>query len=309
MQKEMGNLPWEKIQTAQKMQDYIKAHYQDEIFPFDGLYALAGYSERHAVRIFRELTGKTPNEYIRVLRVTKSAEGLLDRKKTILDVALDTSFDSHEGYTKAFSQAFGVSPKQYKKGKTPIPLFIPYPIETYYKHLWKKGEDGMEQQPKPVLCTVTPVERPKRKLMILRSKKARDYWTYCEEVGCEWEGLFNSLPDKMDTAAILTLPLFLQKEGYGEVASGVELPSNYAGGVPDGCELIELAPCMMLYFQSQPVQSEEECLAAIGQVIQAADIYDPSSYGMEWADDAAPRFNFGGSVEKGAKIAIPVRKK
>lgn len=308
MQEEMKTVRWDKIESVQRMQDFIKQNYLEPAFPYERLYALAGYSERHANRIFKELTGKTPQEYVRVLRMTKSAEELLEQEKNVLDVALDACFDSHEGYTKAFSHIFGVSPNQYKKGMTPIPLFIPYPVETYYKYLRNKGVNQMEED-KPFLCMITPIERPKRKLMVLRSREAQDYWSYCEEMGCEWEGLFNSLPDKMDTAAILNLPEFLQKEGYHDVASGIELPWDYTGLVPDGCELLELPPCIMLYFQSQPISSEDECLSAIGQVIKAVDAYDPTLYGYEWAYDMAPRFNFGGSLEKGAKLALPVRKK
>ena len=47
-----------------------------------------------------------------------------------------------------------------------------------------------------LLCMVTPVERPKRKLMLLRSANASDYWSFCQEKGCDWNGLLNSIPEK-----------------------------------------------------------------------------------------------------------------
>lgn len=37
-------------------------------------------------------------------------------------------------------------------------------------------------------------------------KKAVDYWSFCEEKGCDWEGLFNSIDCKMDSVAIMKLP-------------------------------------------------------------------------------------------------------
>ena len=43
---------------------------------------------------------------------------------------------------------------------------------------------------------ITAKERNKRKLIYLPSKNAQDYFSYCEEVGCEWEGLLNSIPEK-----------------------------------------------------------------------------------------------------------------
>ena len=78
------------------------------------------------------------------------------------------------------------------------------------------------------ICTVIPVERPKRKLIYLPSKSATGYLSYCEEVGCDWEGLQNSIPEKFDTAAILELPEFLQEYGYSNIASGVEVPLDYS---------------------------------------------------------------------------------
>lgn len=49
--------------------------------------------------------------------------------------------------------------------------------------------------------TVTVVERPARKLIFLRIPTATDYFSACEEVGCDWEGFYNSIPEKFDTAA------------------------------------------------------------------------------------------------------------
>ena len=89
MQEEMKTVRWDKIESVQRMQDFIKQNYLEPAFPYERLYALAGYSERHANRIFKELTGKTPQEYVRVLRMTKSAEELLEQEKNVLDVALD----------------------------------------------------------------------------------------------------------------------------------------------------------------------------------------------------------------------------
>ncbi|MGI6659693.1 MAG: hypothetical protein ACOX4N_09885 [Dethiobacteraceae bacterium] len=42
----------------------------------------------------------------------------------------------------------------------------------------------MKRKVSPVV-TVTVIERPARKLILLRSKKATDYFSYCEEKGCD----------------------------------------------------------------------------------------------------------------------------
>lgn len=45
---------------------------------------------------------------------------------------------------------------------------------------------------------------------------------------------------------------------------------------------------------------------ALGIVFEAIENYQPERYGYRYADDVAPRFNFGSSAENGAKMAVPV---
>lgn len=160
-----------------------------------------------------------------------------------------------------------------------------------------------------LVCMVTAVEKPRRKLLIMRSKQAHDYWSFCQEAGCDWEGLFNSIGEKMDTAAILELPQSLHAQGYSNVAAGIELPLDYSKKLPDNCELVELEACRMLYFQSEKFEKDEDFCIAINSVFKAIDNYDISSYGYEFAPELAPKFNYGASKEMGAKIALPIADK
>lgn len=75
-----------------------------------------------------------------------------------------------------------------------LPLFIQYPISHYYALLKQKEEPFMSKDLS--FCMITAKERGKRKLIYLPSKHAQDYLSYCEEIGCEWEGLLNSIPEK-----------------------------------------------------------------------------------------------------------------
>lgn len=117
-------MQWEKVELAARMQNYIRDHCMDADFTMDALYEAAGYSRRHACRIFKELMDKTPEEYVRAVQMTASAESLIKTDSTILDIALDTNFESHEGYTRAFNKLFGTTPSRYRHGQVPIPLFV-----------------------------------------------------------------------------------------------------------------------------------------------------------------------------------------
>lgn len=82
-------MQWDKIELTSRMQNYIREHCMDEDFSIDALYAYTGYSKRHACRIFKELLYKTPEEYVRAVQMTASAESLIKTDANILDIALD----------------------------------------------------------------------------------------------------------------------------------------------------------------------------------------------------------------------------
>lgn len=296
----------DKTAIVQRMQDYIEQHIGDEDFSLNGVYEAIGYSRRHADRLFKELVGMTPQNYVKAICLTRGAGSLLKAGDTVLDIALNSRFQSHEGFTRAFESRFRITPAEYRKRPIAIPLFIPYPVSHYQALVNHKEEITMTNVMS--MCTVTPVERPKRKLIFQRSKKAEDYFSYCQEMGCEWEGLLNSIPEKVDTAALIELPKFLIKEGYSSVAAGVEVPLDYEAKIPEGYETAELEECLMLYFQSESYENEDDFCIAIESVYKAIERYVPGQYGYKYAYTKAPSFNFGADSATGAKIAVPAVK-
>lgn len=298
---------WEKVNAVQKMQEYIRDHINEEINIVD-IARASGYSTRHAARIFKELLRRTLLDYIRAIRLTNSAKDLLMSQKNILEIAINTQFDTHEGFIRAFSDEFGITPQRYRYEKPPVKYFIQYPIKHYYSYLYYKGNENMKKENTIALCTVTTVSRPKRKLILMRANRAQDYWSFCEEKGCDWEGLFNSIDCKMDNAAILELSEGLIIRGTTACAAGIEVPYNYEGKIPEGCDCIELSECEMIYFQTEPFENEDEFGTAIDIVSKAVNSYKSKQYGYEYALDLAPRYNYGASKEMGAKQAIPVRR-
>jgi AraC-like DNA-binding protein len=63
---------WEAIKSVQRMEDYIEEHLNSTI-TLKELAQAAGYSQWHAARMFKELTGKPPFEYIRELRLSRAS--------------------------------------------------------------------------------------------------------------------------------------------------------------------------------------------------------------------------------------------
>lgn len=154
-------------------------------------------------------------------------------------------------------------------------------------------------------CMVTARECERRKLIYLPSQRAQDYLSYCEEVGCEWEGLLNSVEEKLESAALLELPDKLVEPGFSKIAAGIEVPLEYGKEFPESYKTAELPECIMLYFQSEPYEDEEDFCKAIESVYAAVGRYNPALYGYKFAYDTAPCFNFGADTSTGARIAVP----
>jgi AraC family transcriptional regulator len=74
-----------------------------------------GFSPYHFHRIFREGIGEPAKEYIRRLRIDRAAYRLKISEETILQVALDAGFKTHESFTRAFQRQFGVSPSAFRR--------------------------------------------------------------------------------------------------------------------------------------------------------------------------------------------------
>jgi len=293
----------DKITAVGKMQAYIIAHLDEEI-TLESVSRVSGYSKYHATRIFKELTHKTPFETIRALRLTKAAQALQGSDGKVVDVALDSGFNSHDGFTRAFARQFDITPQKYQQETPPVRWFVHYPLVAHYR--MKEGVNPMPQEPIARTMTVTAIERPTRKLILMRSIKATDYLSFCEERGCDWEGLFNSIPEKLDSAALLTLPPGLVIPGWGNIASGVEVPLDYGKPIPAGCEAVILSPCTMLYFQGASYEVEDDFCEAISILWDLMAAYNPAPYGWQYAPELAPYFNFGASAKTGARMVRPV---
>lgn len=94
--------------------DYIEDNLTEAI-SLEGVSAVAGYSLFHFSRLFLELIGETPGDYIRKRRLSEAARELVNSRKSILDIALDYQFQSQEAFSRSFKRFFRASPGTYRK--------------------------------------------------------------------------------------------------------------------------------------------------------------------------------------------------
>ena len=77
---------------------------------------------------------------------------------------------THEGFTRAFSKHFAMTPQYYRKNTPPLKLFMPSRIRDLYLRL-QKGEDNMSKKPTPDTIFVQVVERPASRTMTRNSRR------------------------------------------------------------------------------------------------------------------------------------------
>ena len=94
--------------------DYIEAHLDFDI-AIAQVAGAAGISTWHFQRIFKALTNETLKTYIRSRRFANSLEKLLATDARIIDIAVSAGFESQASFTRAFKQAFNMTPNEYRK--------------------------------------------------------------------------------------------------------------------------------------------------------------------------------------------------
>ena len=135
----------EQINAVKRMQSFIEAH-RTEPITLAGLARAARYSPWHAARLFKEYVGRAPFEYVRQRRLSAAADELCAAPRKVIDVAFDFVFDSHAGFTRAFTRQFGLSPRQFRRKKPSVVLFMPDRMRSYYPP-HPKGNDPMKAKP------------------------------------------------------------------------------------------------------------------------------------------------------------------
>jgi AraC family transcriptional regulator len=78
------------------------------------LAAAAEMSPFQLHRAFSRVAGETPKEFASRLRLGNAAARLLTGEDTVLRIALDCGFESHEGFTRAFRRRFAMTPSAYR---------------------------------------------------------------------------------------------------------------------------------------------------------------------------------------------------
>jgi AraC family transcriptional regulator len=125
------------MNPAQKALWYIESHLA-EALTLDAIAGIAGVSRFHMVRAFAAATGLPVMRYVRARRLSEAARALANGAPDILRLALESDYGSHEAFTRAFRDHFGVTPETVRAAMRLDQLRLQEPIvmdSTALEHL------------------------------------------------------------------------------------------------------------------------------------------------------------------------------
>ena len=107
---------------------YIESHFSADL-TLEEIAALGGVSRYHMTRAFGAATGHSIMRYVRGRRLTEAARALSNGAPDILTLAIEAGYGSHEAFTRAFRDQFGVTPEEVRAQRRLDNLNLVEPIK------------------------------------------------------------------------------------------------------------------------------------------------------------------------------------
>ena len=277
------------MSPANKAIWYVESHFGRGL-SLDEVAAHSGVSRFHLSHAFLARTGRPLMTYVRGRRLTEAARALAKGAPDILTVALDAGYNSHEAFTRAFRDQFGLTPEAVR-------------AQGHVQQLALVEAIGMDQSVKNDLAPPRFVEG---KPLLLVGMNGRFNCDTSAGVPSLWQKFlphFPNVPGQLDRKAYGAMYNF-DDEGNFDYLCGVEVADF--SRVPQGWAHLRLPAVKYVVFtHPEHVSTIRRTWATIW------DSWLPSS-GHEVAD--APHFelygeNFNSQTgTDGIELWIPIRR-
>ncbi len=99
------------MDPVQKALWYVESHSREAV-SLENIANVCNISAFHLTRVFAATMGLSLMRYVRARRMCEAARQLALGADDILRVALDSGYSSHEAFTRAFREHFGLTPEQ-----------------------------------------------------------------------------------------------------------------------------------------------------------------------------------------------------
>lgn len=299
---------------------------EDEAVTLSAIARRLGYTESYVSKKFREISGMQFRDYLRYRRLAFALKQLRDTDKGILEIALDHGFSSHEAFTRAFREAYGCAPSEYRKNPVPVVLrTLIRPLDCY---LVEKGEMGMEKSTGEVKTYFVTI--PAHKFLHIRNYESIGYWDFWQKQSlipgqdCETIcGLLDSIKGKLDdvggseaNSGSGQIMAFIN-EPTGRICSwgiplaecyGVRLPMDYDGEIPEQMLLMDVEEGEYIVFEHGPFDyATQNCdVEAKIEAAMSAFRYEGTGYQLDLAPGRV--FYFFHDEKRFWKYVRPVRR-
>ncbi|MGN0701465.1 MAG: helix-turn-helix domain-containing protein [Oscillospiraceae bacterium] len=303
----------------------IKRH-DDEALALSRLAERMGYSEFYVSRKFRETSGMQFRDYLRYRRLAFALKELRDTDRRILDIALDYGFSSHEAFTRAFGEAYGISPADYRS--RPVPVVLRTVLKPFDCYLLGIGGTGMATSTQDVKTYFVTI--PAHKFLHIRNYESIGYWDFWQKQSlipgqdCETIcGLLDSIKGKLDDAGGSEadsgsgqLMAFLN-DPAGRICSwgiplaecyGARLPSDYDGEIPEQMILMDIPEGEYIVFEHGPFDFETENSAVEEKIDRAMKEFDYAAAGCCLDTTPGRIFYFYHDCKRFWKYVRPIRR-
>lgn len=248
----------------------------DEALTLTCLAHRLGYSEFYVTKKFKEISGMSLRNYLGHRKLTFALKEVRDTKTSILDIALNYGFSSHEAFTRTFKRSFGVTPSEYRK--EPKAVVLRTKINPFDRYFLGLGEIGMIKSAEDIKIYFVTI--PAHKFLHIKNYESNGYWDFWQKQnkipGQDYEticGLLDSVKGKLDdeggneadSGSGQIMAYINDPEGrlcdWGILRTecyGVRLPSDYHGDIPKQMVLTDIPEEEYIVFEHGPFDYEQE---------------------------------------------------
>ena len=318
---------WERqIQTIVDEIDECIKNRDDEALALAALARRLGYSEFHASRKFREVAGMPLRDYLRRRKLAFALKEVRDTDRSMLAIALDHGFSSHEAFTRAFKATYGLTPSAFRM--RPRPVVLRTKLSSFDRYLFGLGEIGMEKSTDGVQTYF--VRLPAHKFLHVKNYESNGYWDFWQKQnaipGQDYDtvcGLLDSIKGKLDddggsevnSGSGQLMAYIWDSEGrlcdWGIPRTecyGVRLPADWQGEVPSSLRLADVPEAEYLVFEHGPFDYEQENRTVEEKIERAMATFDFEGTGYCYDDEPGRILYFYFDPGRVWKYVRPVRR-
>lgn len=265
-------------------------------------------------------------DYLRYRKLAFALKDIRDTDTGILDIALAYGFSSHEAFTRAFKEAYGITPSEYRE--SPVPVVLRTVIKPFDCYLLGIGGTGMAKSNQDVKTYFVTI--PAHKFLHIRNYESIGYWDFWEKQShipgqdCETVcGLLDSIKGKLDDvggseadSGSGQLMAFIN-EPSGRICSwgiplaeayGVRLPIDYDGEIPGQMQIMDVPEGEYIVFEHGAFDFETENSGVEEKIEKAMKEFDYSAAGYCLDTTPGRVFYFYHDCKRFWKYVRPVKK-